>query len=250
MLMRWMVRFGRPFTYSLACCSEYVRTGIIEIFGVGIKQTTVIYNGAALEAFAARSEEARKKRLPSARRRVVMVARYEVHKDQPTLIRAIGLLRDAGHDIEAVFIGDGSRRPELERLAAELNLGDRIDLAGYRDDIPEQLGLADLFVFATTPDEGLGIALIEAMAAGTPIVASDVGACRETLNGGECGRLVPAHDPEVLAEGILQALSDRAASEGRRARASARATALFSSRAMSEAYLKLLLPAESELRRD
>jgi len=248
-LLRWMVALGRPFTRSLACCSDYVRRGIVDLLGISRAQTTVIYNGAALDDYATRAQAVRERRRPGGRRRVVMVARYEVHKDQPSLIRAIGLLRDAGEEIELQLIGDGTRRPELERLVTELGLADRVDLAGFRDDVAEQLGAADLFVFATTPDEGLGIALIEAMAAGTPIVASDVGACRETLNGEECGLLVASHDPAALAAGIRNVLADPAAAQERAARAQTRAAALFSSRMMFEGYMKLLLPNVLQERR-
>jgi glycosyltransferase involved in cell wall biosynthesis len=242
-LLRWMVRLGRPFTHSLACCSDYVRRGIVDLLGVRVEDTSVIYNGAALDEVAARADAARPNRARATRRRLVMTARYEVHKDQATLIRALGLLSDSGENLELVLVGDGSRRGELERLVAELGLGERVDLAGFRDDVPEQLGLADLFVFSTTPDEGLGIALIEAMAAGTPIVASDVGACRETLDGNQCGLLVAPGDPHALATGIRRALNDRDATEARRTAAQARAAALFSSRAMFENYMALLMPA-------
>ena len=64
-----------------------------------------------------------------------------------------------------------------------------------RRDVPELVGQLDLFVFATTSDEGLGIALIEAMAVGVPVVASDVGACREVLDDGALGLLVPPGGP-------------------------------------------------------
>jgi glycosyltransferase involved in cell wall biosynthesis len=101
----------------------------------------------------------------------------------------------------------------------------------------------DIFAFSVRPEEGLGIALIEAMASGPPIVASDVGACREALAGGECGLLVPPGDAVAMAEAIavladpartaaryLDVLlgprpADRAAHPHGRSRVRARATA-------------------------
>jgi len=98
----------------------------------------------------------------------------------------------------------------------------------------------DLFVFSTTPEEGQGIALIEAMAAGVPVVASDVGACREVLDDGTLGLLVPPSDPKTLAEAILAVLRDPEAARERAARARDKAFREFDITAMARAYARLL----------
>ena len=85
---------------------------------------------------------------------------------------------------------------------------------GPRSDVPELLGQMDVFAFSTTRDEGFGIALIEAMAAGLPVVASDVPACREVLDDGAAGILVPAGDPAPLAQAIGALLSSERAKSG------------------------------------
>jgi glycosyltransferase involved in cell wall biosynthesis len=169
-----------------------------------------------------------------------MVARLEIHKDQPTLIRAAKLLRDAGREIEVWLIGDGSRRLEYERLIAELGLLDTVKLLGMRRDIPELLGQLDVFAFAATPDEGQGVALVEAMAAGVPIVATDVGACREVLDQGELGALVPPHEPEALAAAIESALLSRELAMARATGARAKALSVFTVDAMALAYARTL----------
>lgn len=169
-----------------------------------------------------------------------MVARLELHKDQPTLIRAMARLRDQGLAAELWLIGEGSHRPQLEALIADLHLADRMQLLGSRRDIPELLAQLDLFVFSARPDEGFGIALAEAMAAGVPIVATDVGACREVLDGGRCGLLVAPGSPEALAAGICRVLADPAGARQRAAAAKERALADFSVSEMAEAYGKEL----------
>ena len=157
-----------------------------------------------------------------------MTARLEVHKDQPTLIRAAALLKQQGRPVEVWLIGEGSRRRELERLIVHLEVGDCVRLLGSRRDVPALLSQCDLFVFQALRDEGFGIALAEAMAARVPIVATDVGACREVLEGGRCGFLVAQQDPVAMAAGILEVLKNTSNTHKRVEAAYRRALADFS----------------------
>jgi glycosyltransferase involved in cell wall biosynthesis len=233
------VQLGRPATTALVCCSRYVRDGVVARFGVDRAETAVVHNGVPVAAFAARAGAARRRRT-AGRLRLGMVARLEAHKDQPTLVRAVGLLRRRGVECEVWLIGEGSRRPELEALIAEQGLGDRVRLLGMRRDVAELVGQLDVFVFATTPGEGQGIALIEAMAAGVPVVASDVGACREVLDGGALGLLVPPRDPAALADAILQVRAAPAAAAARADGARRKAFEAFDAGRMAAAYAALL----------
>jgi glycosyltransferase involved in cell wall biosynthesis len=146
------------------------------------------------------------------------------------------LLRDQAFSLELWLIGEGSLRPQLEALISELHLTDCVMLLGSRRDIPDILSKIDLFVFSARPDEGFGIALAEAMAASVPIVAANVGACREVLDGGRCGLLVEPASPEALASGIRRVLEDPAAARQRAAAAKQRALNNFSVSAMAAAY--------------
>ena len=229
-----LVQLGRPFTHRLLCCSEYIRAATMRDFGVAPRETRAIFNACDLERFSAQGRPAHVQPLHPLR--IAMVARLEVHKDQPTLIRAVALLRDQRLPADLWLIGEGSHRPQLEALIAELDLAERVQLLGSRRDIPELLCQLDLFVFSARPDEGFGIALAEAMAAGVPIVATDVGACREVLEGGRCGLLVQPGDPAALAEGIRAVLADPVAAQVRAAAARQRAMRDFSVAAMAEAY--------------
>jgi glycosyltransferase involved in cell wall biosynthesis len=113
-----------------------------------------------------------------------------------------------------------------------------------RRDVPELLGQLDLFVFATTADEGQGIALVEAIAAGVPVVASDVGACREVLDdhgpGGALGLLVPPSDPAALADAILRVRAEPEAAAARAERARRKALEAFDAERTAAAYAALL----------
>lgn len=227
-----LVQLGRPFTDRLLCCSEYIRVATVRDFRVSDRETRTVFNACDLQRFASMQRQVQA-HLP---RRLGMVARLEAHKDQPSLIRGVALLRDQAMAVELWLIGEGSCRPQLEELVRDLQLNDRVQLLGSRRDIAELLAQLDLFVFAALPDEGFGIALAEAMAAGVPIVASDVGACREVLDGGRCGLLVEPGNPEALAAGIRQLLADPAAALQLAEAARSRALAAFSVAAMAEAY--------------
>jgi glycosyltransferase involved in cell wall biosynthesis len=236
---RAQVRLGRPVTTALVCCSRYVQRGVVARFGVDPAETAVVYNGVPVAASAERARAARRKRTGSCFR-IGMVARLEPHKDQPTLVRAARLLVRRGFDAEVWLIGEGSRRRELEALIADQGLQGRVRLLGMRRDVPELVGELDLFVFATTPDEGLGIALVEAMAAGVPIVASDVGACREVLDDGALGLLVPPRDPVALADAIERLRSEPEAAAARAGRARRTAFERFEAERMAAAYAPVL----------
>ena len=105
-------------------------------------------------------------------------------------------------------------------------------------------------MFSARPDEGFGIALAEAMAAGVPIVATDVGACREVLEGGRCGLLVEPNSPQALADGIRQALADPELTRQRAVAARERALRDFSVAVMAQVYGEELgLAEENEQQR-
>ncbi|TAL12089.1 MAG: glycosyltransferase family 1 protein [Nitrospirae bacterium] len=106
-----------------------------------------------------------------------------------------------------VLIGDGPLMGALRQLAEELGVGRRVLFLGERQDVPECLAACDLFAFPSL-NEGMGRALIEAMAAGLPVVATDVGGIPDIVVDGESGALVPPKDPAALADAILALLRD------------------------------------------
>jgi glycosyltransferase involved in cell wall biosynthesis len=161
------------------------------------------------------------------------VARLVEQKGHRDLLAALARVPDA----RLVLVGEGPLRPELERLAASLGIGERVEFLGHRDDVPELLAGFDVFAFPSL-FEGLCLAVIEAQAAGVPVVATPVGGIRETVIDGQTGLLVPPHDPAALAAGIARLLADP--EEARRLARAARAqSARFSLERMVEATLAL-----------
>ena len=136
---------------------------------------------------------------------IIMVARMSHWKDQPTLLRALSGLKDLDWALE--LVGDGPSKGSVEQLAGELGLADRIHFAGYRDDVPSRLAAAQVFVLATKW-EGFPRAILEAMRAGLPVIASEVGGVRESVRDGENGYVVACGDVEALRTRLRALLSD------------------------------------------
>ncbi len=196
--MAFTVRLSNPLRVKVIACSSYVAEGVQRHFGVPSRDIYTIHNGIDFPSFSAPRPKA------ATAIRIGMVARLEIHKDQPSLIRAVKELSTKGIRVELSLVGDGSRRAEYEELIVSEGLQDQVRLLGTRRDIPKLLSSWDLFVFSAKPDEGLGIALIEALASGTPVIATDVGACREVLtaNGEPLGELVAPNSPSAIAQAI------------------------------------------------
>jgi glycosyltransferase involved in cell wall biosynthesis len=129
------------------------------------------------------------------------LGRLDRQKGYDVLVRALPTLPG----VTAVLVGDGPERGALERLAHELGVSDRLRITGWRDDGRAQLASFDVFVLPSLY-EGLPLAVLEAMLAGLPVVASDVGSVRDALRDGETGLLVPPGDATRLADGIRRAL--------------------------------------------
>jgi glycosyltransferase involved in cell wall biosynthesis len=161
---------------------------------------------------------------------VVNVARLSREKDHETLLLAFASLIRT-HPARLVIVGDGPERRRIEQTIARLGLAGHVTLAGFLADPTPVLSKAALFTSASR-HEGLGNALIEAMALGVPVVATDAPhGPREILGGGRLGALVPVGDGEALADAIAAALDNPPSSEALRARAAdftvARAAARF-----------------------
>jgi glycosyltransferase involved in cell wall biosynthesis len=174
-----------------------------------------------------------------------MVARLDPIKDQATLIRAFAEVAREHPQAELWLIGDGLRARELCDLAVAEGVADRVVFWGPRRDVPELLGQIDVFAFSTTRDEGFGIALIEAMAAGLPVVASDVPACREVLGDGAAGVLVPAGDAPRLAQAICALLSSEPQRAAWAGRAWTRATDHYDAGVCARIWYDRLLAGEA-----
>ncbi len=147
------------------------------------------------------------------------VGRLSPEKGQAVLLRALPAVLAAFADAGCVLAGEGPSRPGLEAEARRLGVQERVVFLGHRRDVPTVLAALDLFVQPSIY-EGFGLSLLEAMAAGLPIVASRVGGIKELVEDGATGVLVRPQDPGALGEAIVRLLRDRGGA-GRLAEAAA-----------------------------
>lgn len=161
------------------------------------KGVSVIPYGVELEHFAPRE------RMPGARIVVGTMSRLSPEKGLPHLLRAIALLRDRGIDLELSLCGDGPSRGQLEKIARDLQLGDRVRFLGEiaHHDVPAVLQTFDIFAMPSTW-EGFGVSALEASAMQLPVVASNVHGIPDVVVDGRTGLLTPPANVAAIADAI------------------------------------------------
>jgi glycosyltransferase involved in cell wall biosynthesis len=162
------------------------------------------------------------------------VGRMAPVKTHAALVRAVAPLLD--EDARLVIAGDGSEAERTRALAVELGVAPWCHLLGAQDDVPAVLAALDVFVLSSHV-EGLPLVLLEAMAAGLPVVSTAVGGIPEALNGS--GTLVPAGDETALREALANVRANSPAARELGLRGQARVREHHSHARMTDAYLRL-----------
>jgi glycosyltransferase involved in cell wall biosynthesis len=238
---RLAYRIIRKLSHKFVGVSSSVTSGLINV-GVPATRVTGIHNGVDVTKFSGEKDLQFRKDLgiPAESPLVGMIANLRPAKDHVLAIQAAAAVIDKIPNACFVFVGDGVEAGDndLTRVRSELRLDKNVWFAGLRNDIPSILSSLDLFVLASKV-EGLPVTIIEAMSAGLPVVASDVGGVYEVVVHGQTGFLVPASDLNSLADRILEIISNKelAASLGEAGRE--RAIQGFSTEVMASAYRNL-----------
>jgi glycosyltransferase involved in cell wall biosynthesis len=160
-------------------------------------------------------------RLPEHGPLIVSIARFHPVKDQATLVRGFARALAQVPEARLILAGDGPLKSALEQLARELRVADRVHFLGVRTDVPLLLQAADVFCL-TSLSEAASLTVLEAMAAGRPIVLTDVGGNPELVRNEHEGLLVPRGDAAAVGNAIVRLLSDRRLAERLAAAAASR----------------------------
>jgi glycosyltransferase involved in cell wall biosynthesis len=188
---------GRRFDHVVAC-SESVRRFLLESYRYPPDFVTSIRNG-----WSGTPLKLRKEPQPT----IVCTANFSAEKGHATLIEAFDTVARRIPEARLVLLGHGAEMAATRRRVAELGLGERVEFAGFQDSVWPWLARAHLFVLPSNY-ESLGIAVLEAMAAGLPVVATAVGGVTELVRPGVSGELVPPGDPAAMADALSAVLGD------------------------------------------
>lgn len=201
------------FTDTIVCVSQAVKRFVVEVEGINEKKTSLIYNGVGEPSFfeVDSDDHVNRKSLGLEEKDIVVVtvASLTPHKGHHVLINAATVVSKRHKNLRLLIVGDGPLRNKLEAYAKELRLSSNIVFTGQRKDIVSLLKLADLFVLPSTEREGLGIALIEAMAKGLPVIGTKLGGIPEVIEDEINGLLVTPGNPYELATAIDKLVIDR-----------------------------------------
>lgn len=221
---------------------EGVRQALIANEGLPNDRVKVIYNGIDLSPYREipddRAEVRTSLGLAPETVAVIQVARLDGLKDHLTAVRSIERLVAKGIDAKLLLVGEGPERTRIEAEIVQRGLQGIVQLLGLRRDVPRLLRAADIFLL-TSVSEGIPLTVIEAMAAGLPVVSTDVGGLREVLGEPPIGRLAPAGDDAHLADSLLELALDVGVRKGLANVGRARAFATFSEDAMHRAYAEV-----------
>ncbi len=206
--LRWQC-LNSAARYTIAV-SNFTRQHYLRLGFRSAKMITM-YNGIDLSNFtprnAAHSAKSSLFGIPEDSTVITTVAVLREPKGVQYMLQAFGHVAALVPNAYYIIAGDGDHRKTLEEMAQSLGIADRVIFMGYRKDIPEILAASDLFVFPTLQD-ALPTVLLEAMAAGLPIIASQIGGVPEIITHGANGLLISPASPSSLSEACLRILQD------------------------------------------
>ena len=190
---------------KIVAVSKKIKEVLIQC-GVSEDKITVIYSGIDFNKYAQAEKDYNFRKnfnIPEERILVGTLAAFAGHKDYPTFLKAIALALKHRPDLYFLAVGEGELKEPMQELAQELNIADRVIFTGFQQEVGKILKSLDIFVLASKK-EGLGTSILEAMAAGVPVIGTASGGIPELIKDGENGLLVPPSNPEKLKDAILK----------------------------------------------
>jgi N-acetyl-alpha-D-glucosaminyl L-malate synthase BshA len=203
-----VVAFSIEQSHAVTTVSESLRRDTIRTLGIS-RDVRVIYNFLDCQRYRRQQDPALRRQLANGADAIVMhVSNFRPVKRVDRVLEAFVRIRECVN-ARLVMVGNGPDRAALERSVANQGLSDAVEFAGERHDLVAMLSCADLFLL-TSAQESFGMAALEAMACGTPVVASDVGGLPEVIDDGRTGFLCEQDDIGAMAGRGVELLSDKA----------------------------------------
>ena len=208
-------KLAYKFSHAIVANSDAVKRTLIDD-GISEQKIVTIHNGLDLKRVTVaddflREATLRRLKLPLAGQRFVTIVanlRHEV-KDHGTFLAACQIVHTLVPDSAFVLAGEGELVDSMKQLAARLGIGEKTFFTGRCENVSELLAVSDVCVLSSIA-EGFPNAVLEYMGAGRPVVATNVGGTAEAVRDGETGFLVPARNPEAMAQRIVELLNDPA----------------------------------------
>ncbi|WP_297599210.1 glycosyltransferase [uncultured Cetobacterium sp.] len=157
---------------KIIAISEATARELVSWTGISLKKIEIVSNGVSLRSFLSKPKERKGNR-------IIMISRFHKSKDHATVLRA---LKQLGKEYTLTFVGEGETQESVKREAIMLNLGERVQFLGYSNSVASLLKRHDIAIQSSN-FEGFGISALEAMASGTPIIASNVEGLAEVVDG-------------------------------------------------------------------
>ncbi|MHB1037579.1 MAG: glycosyltransferase [Pirellulales bacterium] len=240
--VEWPNRLLAPLTDGFIAVAEAHGRYLAEHEGCPLRKVRVIHNGVDLEKFSPRSpDEALRGELGLAPSAPVagIVAALRPEKNHELFLDVAAMVKARRPKSRFLIIGDGALRSRLELLAAEKDLSDSVLFLGTRSDVPRLLSLLNVLVL-TSHAEANPVSILEAMAAGKPVVATRVGSVPETVLDGETGYLVRPGDGREMADRLVELFEDPDLASAMGLAARRRVAAHWSIDRMVEGYQDLI----------
>lgn len=239
LLYRWAARLVSGYI----AISDQVGQALIDVIGPIGHKVEIIPNGVDIDRYGSQLADPKQAvraelGLNAGARLIVMVGTLKEVKGHRFMIEAMSTLAAQYPDLHLLLVGDGELRAGLEALVSQSALDDRIHFLGSRSDVADLLAASDLFVLPSLW-EGLSMALLEAMATGLPIVASEVSGTVQAIVPGQHGLLIPPGETQAIVAAVRQMLSDPDRARAMGEAAKQRVQAEFSAQKQADEHLAL-----------
>jgi glycosyltransferase involved in cell wall biosynthesis len=235
----WLDRWTNWLVRTNICVSQAVAEFSISRARLAPEKIVVIPNGVDVSKFAnATAADLSSFGIPPGSQVLLTIGRLDRQKDLPTLLEAAALVVPKHRHAHFLLVGEGPERPQIEDTIRDRELGGRVHLAGWRADIPEILAAGCALVLSSRW-EGMPNVVLEAMAAGLPVVATQVEGISELVINGHTGLVAPRQSPRDLAAAIQKILMDPVAAKVLGTAGQDRARAEFSWETMVAKYERI-----------